>query len=241
MKSHAEAFQRKEETLADLKNCMERSNIAILTDYRGVAKGLTVKQITDLRAKLRLVNGEYRVVKNTLAARVAKELGFNGLESHLEGPTAIAFGYDDPAAVTKTVLNFSNDNKATALPNVKVAYMEGQLLSPDQLKAIAELPSREALLGQILGLMLTIPRNLLGILNAEGRQMATVIDAWRQKLAESQPAQAAPQQAEAPAAEAAAPEAPAPEAAAPEAAAPEAPAAEASAPEAAAPEAEAQS
>lgn len=186
MKTHVEAMQRKEESLADLKNCMERSNIAILTDYRGGAKGLTVKQITELRTKLRQVNGEYKVVKNTLATKVAKELGFQGLDGHLEGPTAIAFGYDDPAAVTKVVLDFSNENKATSLPQVKVAYMEGQILTPDHLKAIADLPSREQLIGQILGLMLANHRNLLSIINAEGRQMATVIDAWCKKQEEGQ-------------------------------------------------------
>lgn len=205
MKTHAEAMERKSESLAQLKNCLERSNIAILTDYRGATNGLTVKQITELRNKLRKANGEFVVVKNTLTKKAAKELGFEGLDSFLEGPTAIAFGYDDPAAVTKTVLDFSNDNKATSLPAVKGAFMEGKVVTNAELKAIADLPSREQLIGQILGLMLSSHRNLLGIMNAEGRQMATVIDAYRQKLEKEGPAKteapAAP--AEAPAAEAA--------------------------------------
>ena len=195
MKTHEQSVQRKSECLAQLKNCMERSNIAILTDYRGAAKGLTVKQITELRNRLRKANGEYCVVKNTLTKKVAKELGFQGLDSYLEGPTAIAFGYDDPAAVTKAVLDYSNDNKLTSLPAVKIGYMEGRVVSPEELTAIAALPSREQLIGQILGLMLSGHRNLLGICNAPGRQMATVIDAWRKKQEEAQ-APAAPEVAE---------------------------------------------
>lgn len=184
MKSHAEAMERKSESMADIKSCLERSSIAIITDYRGATKGLTVKQITDLRTRLRKVNGDYRVVKNTLTRKVAKDLGYQGLDPFLEGPTAIVFGYDDPAAVAKTVLDFANENKATSLPAVRGGYFEGASVQPAQLKAIADLPSREQLIGQILGLMLSSHRNLLGVMNAPGRQVATVIDAWRKKQEE---------------------------------------------------------
>lgn len=184
MKTHAEAMERKTESLADIRNCLERSSIAIVTDYRGATNGLTVKQITDLRNRLRKVNGEFRVVKNTLTKKAAKDLGYQGLDPILEGPTAIAFGYDDPSAVTKTLLDFVNENKATSLPAVRGGYFEGTAVKPDQLKAIADMPSREQLLGQILGLMLANHRNLLGVLNAPGRQVATVIEAWRKKQEE---------------------------------------------------------
>ena len=160
---------------------MERSSIAILTDYRGPANGLTVKQVTELRGKLRSKNGEYRVVKNTLTLRVAKELGVEGLESYLEGPTAIAFGYDDPAGIAKTVLDYANENKATSLPAVKAAVLDGVLLKPEQIKALADLPSREVMMAMLMGLILATHRHILGVMNAPGRQVATVIDAWRQK------------------------------------------------------------
>ena len=185
MKSHAQAMERKEQSIAKLRSCLKRSNIAILTDYRGDAKGLTVKQVTDLRNKLRKHNAEYFIVKNTLFKRVAKELGYEGLDPYLEGPTAIAFGYDDPALVTKTVLDYVSENKPSLLPNVKAGYLEGQVLKNDQLKAIAALPSREQLLTQLLGLMLAPHRQLLGIINAPGRSVATVIDAWTKKQEET--------------------------------------------------------
>lgn len=190
MLTHEQAMQRKTESLDTLRSCLERSSIAILTDYRGPANGLTVKQVTELRGKLRTNNGEYRVVKNTLTKRVAKELGVEGLDGFLEGPTAIAFGYGDPAAVAKSVLDYSNDNKATSLPAVKAAVLDGKVLRPEQLKAIADLPSREVLMQQLLGLMLAPHRNLLGVMNAPGRQVATVVEAWRKKQEEGAPAAA---------------------------------------------------
>ncbi|MBT9582647.1 50S ribosomal protein L10 [bacterium] len=181
MLTHEQAQKRKTESIDTLRACLERSSIAILTDYRGPANGLTVKQVTELRGKLRSKNGEYRVVKNTLTLRVAKELGVEGLEPYLEGPTAIAFGYDDPAGIAKTVLDYSNENKATSLPAVKAAVLDGVLLKPEQIKALADLPSREVMMAMLMGLILAPHRHILGVMNAPGRQVATVIDAWRQK------------------------------------------------------------
>jgi large subunit ribosomal protein L10 len=205
MKTHDQAMERKTESLVKLKDCMERSNIAILTDYRGAAKGLTVKQVTDLRNKLRKHNAEYIIVKNTLMKRAAKDLGYEGLDEHLEGPTGVVFGYGDPAVVTKTVLDFCADNKPTLLPNVKAGHLEGQVLKSEQLKAIASLPSREQILTQLLGLMIAPHRQLLGMLNAPGRAVATVVDAWtkkRQEEGETLPS-AAPAEEATPAEEAA--------------------------------------
>jgi large subunit ribosomal protein L10 len=184
MLTHEQAIKRKQESIDALRSCLERSSIAILTDYRGPANGLTVKQVTELRGKLRQQSGEYKVVKNTLATRVAKELGFDGLEPYLEGPTAIAFGYDDPAGIAKAVLDYSNENKATSLPAVKAALLDGQILKPEQIKAIASLPSREVLLSQLMSLIIAPHRNLMGVMNAPGRQVATVVDAWRKKQEE---------------------------------------------------------
>lgn len=186
MLTHEQAIARKQESLETLRACLERSSIAIFTDYRGPAKGLTVKQVTDLRGRLRKNNGEYRVAKNTLTGIAAKELGIEGLDAFLEGPTAIAFGYDDPAVVAKTVLDFANENKVQALPAVKAAVLEGKVLSAEQLKTIADLPSREVLLAQLMGLILAPHRHILGVMNAPGRQVATVIDAWRKKQEEEQ-------------------------------------------------------
>lgn len=184
MKTHAEQMERKGEFLTQLRDRFERSSVAILTDYRGGASGMTVKEISELRKKLRAVGGEYRVVKNTLAAKAAKELGMDGLDVHLKGPTAIAFGYDDPAAVAKAVLDFADANKAKGVPVPHSGYMNGKVLDPKDLKALADLPTLPQLQQQILGLMLSSHRNILGVINAPGRQVAQLLEAWRAKQEE---------------------------------------------------------
>ena len=97
---------------------------------------------------------------------------------------AIAFGYDDPAAVTKTVLDYANDMKAKGVPKPHAGYMNGKVLNPSDLKALADLPTLPQLQTQILGLMLSSHRNVLGVLNAPGRQVAQLLEAWRAKQEE---------------------------------------------------------
>lgn len=184
MKSRAVKLERKELFLDQLRDRFERSSVAILTDYRGDGKGMTVKEISALRTKLRAIGGEYRVVKNTLAAKAAKDLGIDGLEGHLKGPTAIAFGYDDPAAVAKAVLDFANDNKAKGVPIPHSGYMNGKVLDAKSLKALADLPTLPQLQQQLLGLMLSSHRNIMGVMNAPGRQFAQLLEAWRAKQEE---------------------------------------------------------
>jgi large subunit ribosomal protein L10 len=184
MKTHAVKMERKEMFLEQLRDRFERSSVAILTDYRGDGSGMTVKEISALRTKLRAIGGEYRVVKNTLAAKAAKDLGIDGLEGHLKGPTAIAFGYDDPAATAKAVLDFANENKAKGVPVPHSGYMNGKVLDSKDLKALADLPTLPQLQQQILGLMLSSHRNIMGVMNAPGRQVAQLLEAWRAKQEE---------------------------------------------------------
>lgn len=184
MKTHAEQMERKGEFLNQLRDRLERSSVAILTDYRGDGSGMTVKEISELRKKLRAVGGEYRVVKNTLVAKAAKELGYEGLDGHLKGPMAIAFGYDDPAAVAKTVLDYANDLKVKGVPKAHAGYMNGQVLDPKDLKALADLPTLPQLQQQILGLMLSSHRNIMGAMNGNSRQVVQLLEAWRVKQEE---------------------------------------------------------
>lgn len=180
-KTAAENRQRKEESLQTLRECFDKSSIVIFTDYRGDKAGLTVKEITDLRGKLREQKAEYRVAKNTMIRRTLHDLGIQEADKYLQGPTAVAFGYDDPAAAAKALLDFSKDQKPNQLPQVKAGVMEGRVLDTQALQAIASLPSLDVLRMQLLGLMLAPHRELLGMLNAPGRSMATVLDAWNTK------------------------------------------------------------
>ena len=171
MKTAEQSRQRKEESLDLLCQCFEKSQIAIFTDYRGEKNGLTVKEISELRAKLRENNAEYRVAKNTLIRKTLHEAGIKDADSYLEGPTAVTFGYGDPAAAAKTVIEFSKAQKPNNLPTIKAAIMENRLL--------------DVLRMQLLGLMLAPHRNIMGVINASGRSMATVLDAWNKKREEA--------------------------------------------------------
>lgn len=170
--------------MATLAECFGKASIAIFTDYRGAESGLTVAKITELRGKLREQNAEYRVAKNTLIRKTLHEMGVNSIDEQLTQPSAVVFGYDDPAAAAKTVLEFSKANKPSNLPVVKGAVMGDKVVSHDELVAIASLPPLNVLRMQLLGLMLAPHRNVMGVLNAPGRSMATVLDAWTKKETE---------------------------------------------------------
>lgn len=184
MKSRAVKMERKERFLGELKDRLDRSSIAILTDYRGEGSGMSVKEITELRDKLREHGGEYCVVKNTLARKAAADLGIEGLDEHLKGPTAIAFGYDDPASVAKAILEYAKENKAKGVPELRSGYMDGKVLDNNGVKALAELPSLPQLQTQLLGLMLAPHKNIMGVMNGPGRQVAQLLEAWRAKQEE---------------------------------------------------------
>lgn len=184
MKTQAIKMERKTKLLDALRVRFKNSSIAILTDYRGEGSGMTVKEVTELRTKLRACGGEYCVVKNTLARKAAAELGVEGLDNDLKGPTAIAFGYDDPAGVAKALLDFAKESKAKGVPELRSGYMDGKVLAKEEVQALADLPSLPQLQTQILGLMLAPHRHTLGVLNAPGRQVAQLLEAWRAKQEE---------------------------------------------------------
>ena len=105
----------------------------VIADYRG----LTVKEMTDLRSELRKVGVEFKVVKNTLTLLAAEKVEIEGLDSVLEGPTAIAFGYDDPVAAAKTMSEFAKKNDKL---QVKGGILTGKVIDAEGVKALADLP-----------------------------------------------------------------------------------------------------
>ena len=125
---------------------LSKSHLAVLTDYRC----LIVKDITDLRKKLREAGVEYKVVKNTLTTLAARKLELTDLEPHLVGPTAVAFGYDDPVAPAKILSDFAQEHKELEL---KVGVLEGKVIDAEALNDLAKLPNREVLLAMLLGAM----------------------------------------------------------------------------------------
>ena len=168
--------EQKAEQVELLVEKLKKAKVAILTDYRG----LTVAQIQDLRGKLRGGEVEYRVVKNTLARRAAESAGVKALETELEGPVAIAFGYDDLSAPPKLINEWL---KATRLKlDIKGGLVEGRVFSSDQVKQLADLPSRETLLSQLAGTIQAPIAQLAGALQTPLSMLAGALESYQKKL-----------------------------------------------------------
>lgn len=215
----------------EVKSGLTGSAATLLTHYRG----LTVTELAELRARLREVDADYRVAKNTLARRAAVDAGIEELSELLEGPTALVFCNEDPVGPAKALKAFAKDHPALV---VRGGYLDGEVLDEAAALRLADLASKEELLGQLVGLMYGALANTARLLQAPIAQQARLVQALIDAGGNPDVAEAAP--AEAPAAEAAADDAPADDAAADEAATEDAPAAEAATEDAPAAEAPAE-
>jgi len=165
--------------VAQVKEQLERSQSVILADYRG----LTVVEITNLRNRLRQVGAQLRVVKNRLARIAFADAGLPVPEEHLVGPSAFAFSYDDPIAAAKVLSEFSKSNDRLT---IKCAVYEGRIMDEAEVRALASLPSREVLLGRLLGDLKSPVAKLAMTIQATVNQLAYVLQAiGRKKEAEA--------------------------------------------------------
>jgi large subunit ribosomal protein L10 len=167
---------RKEEIVKELGEILSRARIAILTDYRG----LKVDEITDLRRRLGEVGAEYRVVKNSLTRLAAQQAGKEGLNQIMDGPTAIAYSYDDVTAPAKAVTEFIRATRSQL--TVQGAIMDDKVLSVADVTELASLPSREVMLSRVMGAMQSPIAGLVGVLNAVPASLARVIQARKGQL-----------------------------------------------------------
>jgi len=168
--------EQKAEQVEVLTEKLRKAKVALLTDYRG----LTVTQLQDLRGRLRGGDVEYRVVKNTLARRAAEAAGVPDLQPELDGPVAIAFGYDDLSLPSKLINDWV---RATRLKlDVKGGLVEGRVFSPDQVKQLAELPSRETLISQLAGTIQSPIAQLAGALQTPLSMLAGALESYQKKL-----------------------------------------------------------
>ena len=155
---------------------MQSCKSAILADYRG----LTVAAVTDLRNKLRESNSDLKVAKNTLIKIAVDKIGIEGLDPYLEGPTAIAFGYDDPVAPAKILSEFARTNKEL---EIKGGVLEGRVITAQGVKGLASLPSREVLLAKVLGGMQAPLNGFANVLQGNIRNFVYVLEAVRKQKA----------------------------------------------------------
>ena len=149
-----------------------------VTDFTG----LRVKQMTELRRRLRKAGVEYVVVKNTLAERALKEMKVAGLEASFSGPTGIVFAGADPVPAAKVLGDFVKEFEK---PSIKAGLVEGKTLSPADVKRLASLPSREQMLAQLGGAFQAPLQGFLGAMNGLLSQWIGALEALRSQRAES--------------------------------------------------------
>ena len=193
----AKILEQKEKLVSELAEKMKNASSGVLVDY----KGINVEDDTKLRADMRKNNVDYKVIKNTLIRFAAKEAGLEGLDAVLEGTTALAISADDVIAPAKVVAEYAK--KDENIYNIKAGFIDGKVVSVEEIMQIANLPSKEILLGRLVG---GLQGPIFGL--------ALVLKAIADKKAEGAPeAEAAPAEAAPVAEEAAAPaeEAPAAE------------------------------
>jgi large subunit ribosomal protein L10 len=172
---HSRATVRpdKAATVAELAEAFRGASAAVLTEYRG----LTVKQISDLRRVLG-ADTTYSVVKNTLTRLAATDAGLEGMDALLSGPTAVAFVNGDPVEAAKGLRDFA---RATPALVVKGGVMDGKALTADEVRKLADLESREVLLGRMAGGLLASLSQAVYLLNAPLAQAARLAEALRAK------------------------------------------------------------
>lgn len=166
----------KEQVIAELHDKLKDFKLAVLTGYIG----MDVAKMTALRVALRRTNTELRVVKNSLLTIAARETDFSALEGHFRGPLAVAITQGDVVESTKALVDFAKKN---ANLEIKAAMMNGKSLSREQLVVLAELPSREVLIGKLLSLMVGVQASFVNVLSGVPRNLVGVLNAYREKKA----------------------------------------------------------
>lgn len=156
--------------VAEIKDRFVSASGVILADYRG----LTVKQMQALRAKLREAGGDLKVYKNTLTQIALRELALPSMDELLEGPTVLAFATNDPVPVAKALTDFAKEFKVLEL---KGGFVDGSVIGAEQVKALASLPSRDVLVAQVMGLLVSPIRGFMSMCNAPAGAFARAVKA----------------------------------------------------------------
>ncbi len=172
---NASVLLEKQAIVASLAEKMKSASAGVLVEY----KGITVENDTKLRRELRQAGVEYSVVKNTLVRRAANEIGYGELDAHLNGTTAMAISPSDPLAAAKILCNYAKSNESF---KIKVGFIDGKVVTEDEVKQLAAIPSREILIAK-----------MLGSLNAPISKFVRTLDAIANK--DAAPAEEAPAEA----------------------------------------------
>ena len=200
-------LEQKKAQVVEVAEALKSAQTGILVDYRG----LTVEEDTKLRNNLRQAGVKYFVVKNTLLRLAAKEVGLEGLDEVLHGPTALAVSEEDAVAPAKVMAEFAKENEKL---EIKSGFLDGSVMTLDEVKQLAATPNRETLMAKMLGSLNAPISNLARLLSTivdGGEEIADLIAKKNAEAAPAEEAKAEEAPAEAPVEEAKAEEAPAAE------------------------------
>jgi large subunit ribosomal protein L10 len=171
--------KEKENVITDLCKQIEGIKAVVLTDYRG----LNVEQLSSLRRRLREEKISYHVVKNTLMRMASRGTDLEKLNDYFEGPTAIAISYGDPTLLAKILSEFIKTQPAL---EIKIGLIQGKVTPPEEVKALATMPSYEVLLSQILGGIQMLGGQMGGVILSALQQVVGVIQARADQLVDSE-------------------------------------------------------
>jgi len=176
--------QKKEEVIAELVDLFKNSKSVVFSDYQGIS----VKDVQDLRRKLRENDSKFKVAKKTLIKLAAKDAGFPEIpEEALEGQVGVAFSMGDEIAAAKTLYDFSKSNDAVKLLS---AFMEGEALSKEQTLELAKIPAKDELLAKMVGSMKSPISGFHGVLYSLLRSFVGVVDSYRESKPDEEAAPA---------------------------------------------------
>jgi large subunit ribosomal protein L10 len=165
------------DSVRSMKERLHGAHSALLTEYRG----LSVRQISELRKQLKGASAEYRVLKNRLGRLAVKGSPLDPIGDHLKGPTGVAFTRHDAVAAAKALQTFARANPALT---IKVGVVDGRLLQPEEIRALADLPSKEVLRAQVVGAIQGPLAQLVRLLTASHRELVHVLEARSKSVAE---------------------------------------------------------
>jgi large subunit ribosomal protein L10 len=156
--------------VSELSESFNRAKLAVVADYCG----LKVSEFQKIRIELRNCNSEIRVAKNTLLKRAVTDTGNAALSDYFSGTTAVIMAYADPVEPAKVVTKFANDNEKF---KIRSAVLDGEKIGVDKLVALSKLPSKEALLGQLLSTWKSVPTGLVQVLSGVPRTFVYALQA----------------------------------------------------------------
>jgi len=167
-------LEPKKQVVEEIKAKVEKAQSVVLVDYRG----LNVEEVTELRKKYSEAGVDYKVYKNTMMRFAFKEAGFEDFNENLTGPNAVAFGYDDPVAPAKVTNEVAKDHEKL---EIKAGIVDGQIIGLERIKALADLPSREVLIAQVLGGLNGPISGFANVLQGTMRNLVYALNAGKEK------------------------------------------------------------